>query len=347
MFGALLFELPMPPFEIGLVARAKALSRRLVSRDALERLAETGDLAGFARGLARLGAAIDPLGESPNLLAIERAVERTASRHIGTLDRWQTRSPGVLDVFNADRERRSLRAVLRGAVQGAPLEARIAGLLPTPSLPLAALVQLARQGSAAAVVRQLIVFRHPHAPRLLALAESARPNLMAIEVVLLEGYADRATRAAAGGDQILRQFVHDRIDVINAQTAVLMSGGPRELTASDGFVEGGRWLAHSDFVSASSTESQGAALAYLRTALATTPLAAMLGGAVGHIDRMFLALTLKKLTRTSRLAPLSSAPLIRVLLRIEAQSHDLRALAWAAFLDIPAPLRKQQLVTPS
>ena len=337
----------MPPFEIGLVARAKALSRRLVSREALETLADTGDLAGFARGLVRLGAAIDPLGESPDLFAIERAVERTASRYLGTLDRWQTRSPGVLDVFNADRERRSLRAVLRGAVQGAPLEARLAGLLPTPSLRLPALVELARQGSAAAVVRQLMLFRHAQAPRLLALAEGARPNLMAIEVALLEGYANRATRAAAGGDEILRQFVHRRIDVINAQTAVLIAGEPREFSASDCFVEGGRWLARSDFVSASSTESQQAALAYLRTALARTPLAAVVSDAGGQIDRKFLAFTLKQLTRESRLAPLSSAPLIRVLLAIEAQSYDLRALAWAAFLDIPALLRRQQLVTSS
>jgi hypothetical protein len=192
-----------------------------------------------------------------------------------------------------------------------------------------------------------MVFRHPQVPRLFALAESAHPSLMAIERALLEGYADRATRAAAGGDEFLRQFVHHRIDVINAQTAVLMAGAPREFSASECFVEGGRWLARSDFVSASSTESQPAALAYLRTALVRTPLAALLGDAVGQIDRTFLAVTLKQLTRASRLAPLSSAPLIRVLLAIEAQSHDLRALAWAAFLDIPALLRRQQLVTPS
>ena len=338
----------MPPFEIGLVARAKALSRRLVPRDALDRLADAGDLAGFARGLVRLGATIDPLGESPDIFAIERAIERTTSRYIRTLQRWQTRSPGVLDVFNADRERRSLRALLRGAVQGAPFEARVAGLLPTSSLPLPALVALAREASAAAVVRQLIVFRRPHADRLLALAESARPNLMAIEVALLDDYADHATRAAAYGDDILRQFVHNRIDVINAQNALLMSGGPRELGPKDGFVGGGRWLTRPDFVSASAAESQDAARAHLRAALARTPLACLLEtglSGAAHLERTFLAETLKQLTRASRLAPLSTAPLMRVLIRIEAQSHDLRALAWAAFLDVPAPLRRQQLVT--
>lgn len=191
--------------------------------------------------------------------------------------------------------------------------------------------------------------RHPHAARLLAFAESARPNLMAIEVALLEDYADHATRAAARGDEILRQLVHDRIDVINAQNALLMSGGPRELGPDDGFVGGGRWLTRRDFVSASAAESQDAARAHLRTALARTPLAPLLGAAVSGVaqmERTFLAETLKQLTRASRLAPLSSAPLLRVLIRIEAQSHDLRALAWAAFLDIPAPLRRQQLVTP-
>ena len=321
----------------------------MVPRDALERLADAGDLAGFARGLVRLGAAIDPVGETPDIFTIERAIERTASRYIRTLHRWQTRSPGVLDLVNADRERRSLRALLRGAVQGAPFEARVAGLLPTSSLPLPVLIALARQASAAAVVKRLMFFRRPHADRLLALAGSARPNLMAIEVALLEDYADCATRAAARGDDILRQFVHSRIDVINAQNALLMCGGPRELGPGDGFVGGGRWLTRPDFVSASAAESQDAARAYLRTALAKTPLAPLLGAVLSgmaQMERTFLAETLKQLTRASRLAPLSSAPLLRVLVRIETQSHDLRALAWGAFLDTPATLRRQQLVTP-
>lgn len=339
----------MAPPEIALVARAKALSRRLVPRDALERLAEASDLTAYARGLTRLGAALDPLGESPDLLAIERAVERTASRYVLTLQRWQARSPGVLDVFHADRERRSLRTLLRGAIQGASIEARIAGLLPTPSLPLRALTELAHEGSPAALVRQLTLFRHPDGVRLMPLVQSARPDLIAIEVALLEGYAERVTRAAATGDATLREFVAERIDLINAHNALLMAGGPSEIDAAGCFVKGGRWLTRPAFVSTATAESRPAGVAYLNTVLTRSPLASLVAVSidVAAMDRLFLAATLKKLLRKSRMAPLGSAPLIRVLLRIEAQSHDLRALAWGARLNIPTLLRREQLVTPS
>jgi vacuolar-type H+-ATPase subunit C/Vma6 len=338
----------MAALEIALVARAKALSRRLVPREALDKLAEASDLAGYARGLTRLGAAVDPLGESPDLLAIERAIERTASRYVLTLQRWQVRWPGVLDVFNADRERRSLRTLLRGAIQGAPFEARMSGVLPTPSLPLRALTELAREGSAAALVRQLMLLRHPDTPRLTPLVKSARPDLIAIEVALLEAYAERVTRAAAKGDATLRDFVRERIDLINVQNALLIAGGPSELDTAACFVKGGRWLTRDHFVSAATAESRPGAVAYLHTAVARSPLAPLIpvSSDVAAMDRAFLTAMLRKLSRASRIAPLGSAPLIRVLLRVEAQSHDLRALAWAARLNIPTLVRREQLVTP-
>jgi hypothetical protein len=62
---------------------------------------------------------------------------------------------------------------------------------------------------------------------------------------------------------------------------------------------------------------------------------------------MFLSNTLARLTRLARVDPLSSATVLRVLLLIDAQSRDLRALAWGVTLGTPVSLRKQQLVTPS
>jgi vacuolar-type H+-ATPase subunit C/Vma6 len=221
-------------------------------------------------------------------------------------------------------------------------------VLPTPALPLRALTELAHEGSPAALVRQLTLFRHPDAMRLMPLVQTARPDLMAIEVALLEGYAERVTRAAATGDVALREFVSERIDLVNAQNALLMAGGPSELDAAGCFVKGGRWLTRRDFVSTATAESRPAGVASLNTALARSPLAylAAVSSDVAAMDRVFLAAMLKTLSRTSRMAPLGSAPLIRVLLRIEAQSHDLRALAWAARLNLPTLLRSERLVTP-
>jgi vacuolar-type H+-ATPase subunit C/Vma6 len=339
----------MPAAEIALVARARGLGSHLLTRETLEALAEAGDVPALARAIARLGTAIEPIGDVPDVFAIERAIGRTAGRHLRTLQRWQKRTPGVLDVFVADQDRRSLRALLRGAVQGALTAARLEGLLPTPTLPLRALTELARQPSPATVVGHLVLLNHPDAPRLLPLVRKAQPDLFAIDAALLRGFAARATEAAARGDRTLRTFVAERLDICNAQNAILIAGGPREIELAEGFVEGGQWLSLAGFVSVALTTSPQAALAALRTALAGSPLAASLpvvASDPSHLDRTYLRDALQRLAHTARLEPLTTAPLLRVLLGIDAQSRDLRTLAWGAALGTPPSLRIQQLVTP-
>ena len=340
----------MSPSEIGLIARARGLGSRLLSRAAIESLAEVDDLATFAHGLERLGGLGDPIGQPLDVFAVEAAIARTAHRHIETLRRWEQAPPGVLDVFAANQDRRSLRALLRGAAEGASSDARSDGLLPTPLLPRLALVELARQPSPAHVVGQLVRLAYPEAARLLPLVRSTRPDLFAIDRVLLEAFAQRATRAAARGDRLLRQFVAELIDVGNAQNALAIAGELRDADTADNFVEGGRWLSQPAFQNAVTSGSPQQALAQLTAALARSPIAASLpvvAPDTGLLDRMFLSSTLERLTRQARVDPLSSAPVLQVLLRIDAQSRDLRALAWGVTLDTPVSLRKQQLVTPS
>jgi hypothetical protein len=67
---------------------------------------------------------------------------------------------------------------------------------------------------------------------------------------------------------------------------------------------------------------------------------------VARLERVFLGKTLQRLKQQSRSEPLGSARLLGVLLRLEAQARDLRALAWGAALGTPPATRKQQLVTP-
>jgi vacuolar-type H+-ATPase subunit C/Vma6 len=330
------------------VARAKGLATRLLTREAIDALAEADDLAAFAHGLSGLGTAIVPIGEPVNVFAIERAVGRTAHQYLRTLHRWQERMPGVLDVFAAHQDRRSLRALLRGAAQGAPAEARLDGLLPTPSLPQLALTGLAHQASAADVVRQLLLLAHPDAGRLLPSVQKTQVDLLAVDATLLVGFAERATRAA-DGDDTLREFVRSLIDTGNAQNALLLAREPREIDLPDLFVPGGQWLSAKAFISAAGADSTQRALKLLATALAPSPLASSLpvvAGDVAQMDRAFLAAALERLERAGRLDPLSTAPALRVLLLIEAQSHDLRTLAWGAAFGTPPSLRKEQLVTP-
>jgi len=339
----------MPTSEIALGARAKGLARHLIGREALETLAEADHFGDFVHRLSHLGAAIDPIGEPADIFAVERAVGRTTGRYLRTLYRWQEQTPGVLDVFAARQDHRSLRALLRGAAQGAPAEARLEGLLPTPSLPRLALADLARRASPAEVVHQLVPLAHPDAPRLLPLVRKTHPDLLAIDVAMRQGFAERAGRAAAGGDEHLRDFVSTFIDMGNAETAILIAREGRDAAPLDFFVRGGRWLTARAFASAACAGSPQRASMTMAPALAGSPLASLLSpgaGDVASLDRAFLTSALNRLTHAARIDPLSSAPLLRVLLMLEAQQRDLRNLAWGAVLGTPASLRRQQLVTP-
>jgi vacuolar-type H+-ATPase subunit C/Vma6 len=212
------------------------------------------------------------------------------------------------------------------------------------------LSELARQASPADVVGQLVLSGYPGALRLLPLVQKAHPDLLAIDHALLVGFAGRAARAAARGDSTLREFVSVVIDLGNAQNALMLADGPREISPADVFVRGGRWLTTSAFASAATAASARSAFRLLARTLATSPLVSSLPDVASDVvqwDRAVLRDALGRLTRAARRDPLSTAPLLRVLLSIEAQSRDLRTLAWGAALGVPASLRKQQLVTPT
>jgi vacuolar-type H+-ATPase subunit C/Vma6 len=371
---------------IGLVSRAKGLSTRLLSRQTLEGLADADDLDALARHLSRVAPQLESLVQPIDVFAIERAIGQTAHQHLRTLERWREQTGGVLDIHAARQDRLSLRALLRGAAEGAPPSARLRGLLSTESLPQPVLARLAQASSPADVVRELALLAHPDVPRLLPLVKASQTNLLAVDVALLAGLAERATHAAARADRQARDFVHALIDVGNVQNALLLAAGssgpyrlreyqsPRasdtdvpaarterpeliheghtrsDVIPADVFVRGGRWLAESAFVAAAAADRREHALTVLAAALAASPLASALPAVasdVAALDRAFLVETLRHLTRAARLEPLSTAPLLRVLLLIEAQSRDLRELAWGAEMRTPPALRKQQLVTPS
>ncbi|MEW5738938.1 MAG: V-type ATPase subunit [Myxococcota bacterium] len=334
--------------ELALVSRSRGLATHLLGREALESLADAPDFPAFCRSFAKSGR-FEPLGDAPDIGAVEQSVRRTAARHLRTLSRWQEASPGVLDVFFAEQERRALRAFLRGALQGAPAEARLAGLLPTPGLPERALAQLARQPTPKDVVLQLVLLGHPAASRLLPLVARAQPELFALEVALLQGLAERAGRAARKVDPVLEEFVCARVDLGNAQNALLLGGGPRDVEPEKCFVEGGRWLSKHAFLDIARAPARPAALEACRRAFMHTPLSDAFPMGVddaARVERNALAQTLARLGVMMRVEPLGSAALLRFLLELEAQSRDVRTLAWGVLLNAPPALRRQDLVTP-
>lgn len=332
-------------------ARARGLAQRLFRRAEIEALAAAPDLPALVRTLGRSPQLTQPIEEPATVARIEVAVRHTAARHLALLAKWGGALP-ALAVFYAGQDRRALRAMLRGAIQGAPGDARLAGLLPTPDLPERALVQLARQPSPGKVAAHLVVLRHPYAERLSPVCAAAHPALLDVELALLRAYADRIGTAARGGDANLVAFARERIDVCNLQLALLLAAGPRDVDGAKCFVEGGCWLSRHDFVLACAEDGAlpgAAAAARLSRALSGSPLASLARSAETeptHLEHAALVSDLARQRAAARLDPLGSAPLLVFLLRLEAQSLDLLRVAWAAALGAPAELVRPELATP-
>lgn len=331
-----------------LVARARGLRTRLVARGVLDELADASDVQSLARGLARQGPWLEPVEQPVTWGRVEAAVRRTAARHLRVLATWARACP-LLDIFYADQDRRSLRALLRGALEGASVDERLAGLLATPRLPERLLEVLARQPTAARVVAQLVLARHPDAAMLTPVATRAHPAVLEVEHALVAAFADRSVAAARSGDENLRQFVRTRVDVCNMQMALSVAGRPRDVAPDMQFTDGGAALDRRAFASACDAPSAGEASERMRRALAGTALqelASLAGGDPVRLEDVATRRALEHQRRQERLDPLGSAPLVSFLLRLQAQTMDIQRLVGGVTLGAPASVIRAALVTP-
>lgn len=318
-------------------ARAKGLATHLFTRAELEALAGS-DLPTLARTLAHAPKLSPPPDEHATAVELERAVRLTSRHHLLTLSHWEGAAP-VLAVFFAEQDRRSLRAMLRGALAAAPADERLAGLIPTPTLPERILVELARQPTPAEVMTVLLAVGHPLAEALLPLTAQKQPDLLELELTLTRAWAKWMAHEALRGDDNLRRFVAERIDAVNVEVALLLAPGAE---VHGWFVEGGTLPP----LRPARVEPAGASA--LAKAVEGTPLAPLLAEVpvdAARFERTALLLALRRQRAAARVEPLSSAPVLTFLLRLEAQARDLRRVIWAAALGAPAVLVKPELVT--
>lgn len=324
-------------------SRARGLATHLFTRPELEALTPL-DVPGISRALARSGKL--PAAESAPAAELDRVLREVVKSATKTLSRWSGAEP-VLEVFAADADRRSLRALLRGALQAAPADARLAGLFPTRTLPERVLSELSRQPTPNDVARHLVAVAHPDAGRLSMLTlKQAHPDLFALELALVQGFAERAVRAAKQGDEVLRASVAARLDVLNLAVAVLLSSA-LDVEPGRCFVEGGRVVTREGFLEIA--RSGGKPHPALRKVVAGSllaPLAEPLVPDASTIERQAFTLLLGHLKDEARQQPLTSAPVLFFLARLEAMAHDLRRIIWAATQGAPAALVKPELVTP-
>jgi len=328
-------------------ARARGLRTRLLQQKELERLAHAPNLFALQRELSSLGF-VRP--DAPaTTKALEKAVRRHAATQISLLSRW-SEGPRrtVLAVLFEDEDRRSIQAIVRGAEQGAPAEARLAGLVPTHSLPERALLALAAQPTVKDVIHMLAWWQHPLAAALLEPASRPHPSVFQIEVALHRAFARRAQLNAKKGGQDLAAHVAQIIDIMNAWAVLLHFAEGDPSLADLIFVEGGSALPRDVFSELMGLErladvEEGVALQFRRS-----PLSSAFRESVGNLPELESAILQAQIdcqNRALRADPGGTAPVIGFALELRAQVLGLRRIIWGVALRAPPALLFSGLVT--
>ncbi len=329
--------------------RARGLALHLLTRSHLEALARVSDLWELTSQMAAAGFDVEDTARSirePGPL--ERSVRRTSQGHLTVLAHWSANRSRHLVFAFEDEDRRSLRALVRGAVAGVDSPSRLAGLVPTSSLPERALAELARLQTPAEISSMLRAMGNPYGPAIQAEAEGDLPDLFMLEVALDRTYAARAAQGTRGGGRRLKRFVAETIDLGNVHTALLLAAQGEDVDPAGCFVEHGRHLARETFLAAAAPGEATAAIEILTAAVGNTPLAEIVSTGL-HPDRpvehALLAARLRVQLNRARRASLSPDQLLAFLLRLRAQSVDLQSIIWGVALERPRPRLIEGLVS--
>ena len=322
-------------------ARVRGLATHLLRPERVPELAAAGDLPDLLRRLERVGYRLVLEPGPVTAATIESATRRLAASRLRLLARWCADRKAALAVIFEEEDRRSLQALIRGAVAGTAPEARLAGTLPSTSLPLRALEELARQPSLRAVGALLAAWGNPYAVVLHDVESSEHPDLLRLEVRLGRQFAQRALEAALQGDRVLRTHVRDTVDLENTWAALLLAGDGGDVDPSECFIPGGDRITPTVFEDAATAPERAEASRRLARALGSRPIGRALLRAAARLpelDDELLAAQLDERRAAARLDPLSSAPLLAYALALRAETRTLGRLVWGVALGIPAPV---------
>jgi vacuolar-type H+-ATPase subunit C/Vma6 len=280
------------------------------------------------------------VGDLTSSAALELTARRTIASRLTTLLRWAGPRATSLAVIFEDEDRRSIAALLRGAVQMAPSDQRLSGLIPTPELPERALEELAHQQSATRVVSLLGAWRHPLAADLGVESTRPQPDLLRLEHRLNLTFATRALHGAHrdGRKGLLVRHVRRVIDIGNAYTALVLLDDEKD-RLEELWVPGGgdltqdlarRAIAAGDAPIAREILAAGMRGPRIAAAFATRE------ESPAGIEAAVIAALAATYEATARLEPLSVAPLLAFAMHLRAEALDVRRLIWGVSLGAPA-----------
>lgn len=327
-------------------ARVRGLGSHLLGQEALANLAQSADLSTLARGLESRGVLAREI-PNPTAPALELALRRAAAHDIRVVRRWLGPRDEIVSVALDAEDRRSLRALIRGAVAGASAEARLVGLIPTPALPERLLQELAARVRVKEQAALLLAAGQPYGAALLAASsEATEPDLLALELAVARTFAERALRGARTGGGLLLDYVTTLIDLENCRAALLLVKRGAGEPAGPAFIPGGRRLRQREFERAATSPDGGAAARVL--------VAALGGGSLGLVllrhatDPIALEAALEAemlawLRHHARLDPLGPAPLLLYFQRVRAQAEALGGLVWSVDLGLPVASRSRRV----
>jgi len=329
-------------------ARARGLGTRLFTRGQLESLARATGAAALTAGFRRLGLLVAGERDIATPAELELAVRRWAAAALRTLARWAGPRVAALAVIYEEEDRKSLRAILRGAIRGAAADARLSGLIPTPALPERALEELARQATPAAVVALLLAWRNPYGAVLGAAGRAAPPDPFTLDLALDRAFAARALAAARRADRDLLTYVRETVDLSNALTALALAVAGRDVVPKDVFLPGGEHVTITVFEEAAALGEPGAA--GIRLARGFAPLA--LAEPFRHVTpdlaglgEELMRVRIQVIARRTRQSPLGPGPVLWFALRLRAQVVDLQRIVWGAALSAPHAVLAAALVS--
>ena len=319
-----------------LATRARGLGTHLLDRSAIASLAAVESVEALGDALRGYGYPLSEGGVTADDL--ELAVRRQAGSRLSVLARWAGNRSALLAVIFEDEDRRSIRAIVRGALQGATADLRLAGLIPTPGLPERALRELAMQPSPGAIAVLLTAWGNAYGTALLREAKSTQPDLLAIESCLNFTFARRALDGAlATRSGLVLDYVRDTIDLENATVALMLAGGEADLPGKTAFVEGGRRLRLATFLDAIAAGDIAAAGRCLAKAFRPTPLAAAFerAGDASSIEEQLLRGRIAMIREAERRDPAGPASVLGFALRVRVEMFDVRRVIWGVELGAP------------
>lgn len=318
------------------VARVRGLSTHLLTAPQRSALARARDLDDLAAQLVRLGYVSSDMDATADPRRLEIALRRTAAASLRLLVRWSAlRAPLLAPLFD-DEDRRSIRALLRGAVAHAAPDDRVAGLIPTAVLPERALQELAHCADVAEVAALLSVWSHPFGPVLLEEARQQHPDLFRLEASLSRTFAARAVRIAPRSGRAMRVLVERLVDLENIWTALLVVEQGAETPPEALYVPGGTAVARDAFRVAATSRSRREAAALLTALVRQTPLLPAVSSEPGAERRALRALA-REQRDIARLDPLGPAPIIEYVLRLRGDLQTVQQDIWGLALGATVP----------